>query len=107
METQDSTTESYSEISPPPIGAVADSDSHTEEYDIVCTENSAYQFLSLEHPPQQTSMFSSMGHFNQDMKQRSFVEAAIAQNGDEEEENSGDVKENPACMQQNSEDKVS
>ena len=97
METQDSTMESY-------IGAVADSDSHTEEYDIVCTENSAYQILSLK---QHTSMFSFMGHFNQDMKQLNFVEAAVAQNGGEEKESGGDLKENPASMQQISEEKVS
>ena len=97
LETQDSTIESYSQ-------AVADSDSCTAEDYIVWTENSAYQTLSLEHPPQQTSMFSSTGHFNQDL---SLVEAAIAQNGNEEEEEDDGLKENPACMQQNSEDKVS
>ena len=97
LETQDSTIESYSQ-------AVADSDSCTAEDYIVWTENSAYQTLSLEHPPQQTSMFSSMGHFNQDL---SLVEAAIAQNGNEGEEEDDGLKENPACMQQNSEDKVS
>ena len=63
--------------------------------------------IMTQHPPQQTSMFSSTGHFNQDMNHLSLVEAAIAQNGDEKEEDDDGLKENLACMQQNSEDKVS
>lgn len=101
-ETQDITMESYSQVSPSHMHAMADSGDCMAEDNIVCMENSAYQTLFLEHLPHQTGMFVSKEHFNQGISK---LCSANAQNVDKTEEGDGALKENPASTQQNSEDK--